>query len=83
MQKKFQFLRQRLFAAKTILGGVFSIARQGCVAANNISGSISNVVGLAGAVGKCERVSVREGVLSFLFGVIAQITMHTIFEHWE
>jgi hypothetical protein len=70
MLKKLQSSRQRLFAANAIPDGAFSIARRGSVAANKISGSISNVVGAAGVVGKCEQEKVR-GAKYFLFGVIA------------
>lgn len=68
---KFQSLRQRLLAANVIPDGAFSIARRGYVAASKIVGSISNVVGAVGVVGKCEQEKVRGGAKFFLCGVIA------------
>src|SRR5450631_615246 len=83
MLKRFQSLKQRLFAANAIPDGVFSIARRGSVAANKISGSISNAVGAVGVVGKCEQEKVRGGAKYFVFGGIACITMDTAIENWE
>jgi hypothetical protein len=77
MQKKLQFSRQRLFAAKAIPDGAFSIARQWYVAANDISVSISNACADShtfadsDVVGKCEQEQVRGDVKYCLFGVIA------------
>jgi hypothetical protein len=71
MQQKVRSSRQLFFAANAILGGAFSFAHRGYEAANKISDSISNVVGMADMVGKCEQEKVREGTIYLLCRVIA------------
>jgi hypothetical protein len=64
-------LQQRLFAASVVPSGVFLFDRRVSWVGLELADSISNAVGIGGAVGKYEKDKVRAGGGYFLTEFVA------------